>query len=190
MYACFGFRLVTDKFGTVPCSIGALAFLRGETSPVNSASSMSLSDSSTGAEPEAPHVRLSVFTAAEIQDSLMVVMHDLQRLEGLIGHAASNLLDRFSVASAMIGQIQQDDENGKALRTTLESAVTELQFQDMATQLIWHTSKVLQGCAFRLAAETMSDEEGEAAAPFAEMVPDRPNPVTQSEMDAGSIELF
>lgn len=139
---------------------------------------------------QAPGVRLSVFTAAEIQDSLMVVMHDLQRLESLIGHAAANLLERFSAASSQLAQGEDLGERGEVLRATLEAAVTELQFQDMATQLIWHTSKVLQGCAFRLAAETMSDEEGEVAAPFAEMVPDRPNPVTQSEMDAGSVELF
>jgi len=56
--------------------------------------------------------------------------------------------------------------------------------------LIWHTTKVLQGCAFRLASEAMGHEEGEDAAPFAEMAPDRPNPVTQSEMDAGSVDLF
>ena len=72
----------------------------------------------------------------------------------------------------------------------LRSAVTELQFQDMASQLIWHTTKVLQGCAFRLASEAMGNEDGEEAAPFAEMAPDRPNPVTQSEMDAGSVDLF
>lgn len=120
----------------------------------------------------------------------MVVMHDLQRLESLIGHAAANLLERFSAASSQLAQGEDLGERGEVLRATLEAAVTELQFQDMATQLIWHTSKVLQGCAFRLAAETMSDEEGEVAAPFAEMVPDRPNPVTQSEMDAGSVELF
>jgi tRNA (Thr-GGU) A37 N-methylase len=36
----------------------------------------------------------------------------------------------------------------------------------------------------------MGNEEGEEAAPFAEMGPDRPNPVTQSEMDAGSVDLF
>ena len=77
------------------------------------------------------------------------------------------------------------------MRTALRAAVTELQFQDMASQLIWHTTKVLQGCAFRLAAETMGDdEEGVESAPFEEMVPDRPNPVTQSEMEAGSIDLF
>jgi hypothetical protein len=78
----------------------------------------------------------------------------------------------------------------EAARAALRSAVTELQFQDMASQLIWHTTKMLQGCAFRLASEAMGQEEGEEAAPFVELEPDRPNPVTQSEMDAGSVDLF
>ena len=69
------------------------------------------------------------------------------------------------------------------------AAVTELQFQDMASQLIVHTSKVLQGCAYRLAADAMGQDDGEAV-PFVEDVPDRPNPVTQDEMQAGSVELF
>ena len=77
-----------------------------------------------------------------------------------------------------------------AARVALRSAVTELQFHDMASQLIWHTTKVLQGCAFRLASEAMGQEEGEEAVSFAEIMPERPNPVTQSEMDAGSIDLF
>lgn len=77
-----------------------------------------------------------------------------------------------------------------ALRSALRDAVTELQFHDMATQLISHTSRVLQGCAFRLAAETMGEDEGEEAAQDADMMPGRPNPVTQSEMEAGSVELF
>jgi len=47
----------------------------------------------------------------------------------------------------------------------------------------------LQGCAYRLASESMGNEDGEAV-PFVEEVPERPNPVTQDEMDAGSIELF
>ena len=67
--------------------------------------------------------------------------------------------------------------------------MTELQFQDIASQLIEHTSKVLQGCAYRLAADAMGFEDGEAV-PFVEDVPDRPNPVTQDQMHAGSIELF
>ncbi len=138
-----------------------------------------------------PAVNMPVMVAAELQDSLLVVMHDLHRLEGLLNHAAGNLLERFSSASTVLsGANLQDPEALAAVRSALQSAVTELQFQDMASQLIWHTTKILQGCAFRLASETMGHEEDEEAAPFAEMVPDRPNPVTQSEMDAGSIELF
>jgi hypothetical protein len=82
-----------------------------------------------------------------------------------------------------------DSKELDEVRSTLRAAVTELQFQDMASQLIVHTSKILQGCAYRLASESMGVEDGEAV-PFVEEVPERPNPVTQDEMDAGSIELF
>ena len=122
----------------------------------------------------------------------LVVMHDLHRLEGLLSHATDNLLMRFGEANDTLTEaVVGDSPELAAVRTALRAAVTELQFQDMASQLIWHTTKVLQGCAFRLAAEAMGeDEEGEQAAPFVDMAPDRPNPVTQSEMEAGSIDLF
>lgn len=143
------------------------------------------------ARPGVPEVQMSVMAAAELQDSLLQVMHDLQRLEGLLNHATDNLLEHFGEANATLTEaLVGDSAELTSVRTALRSAVTELQFQDMASQLIWHTTKVLQGCAFRLAAETMGDEEGEEAAPFVDMAPDRPNPVTQSEMEAGSIDLF
>ncbi|WCM92697.1 hypothetical protein M5C99_20505 [Acidovorax sp. NCPPB 2350] len=146
---------------------------------------------STLTSPDEPGVTLPVMVAAELQDSLLVVMHDLHRLEGLLSHATDNLLARFGEAnSALSDELINGSPELVALRTALRSAVTELQFHDMASQLIWHTTKVLQGCAFRLASEAMGSEDGEEAAPFAEMAPDRPNPVTQSEMDAGSIDLF
>lgn len=146
---------------------------------------------STVTTPAGPAVQVPVMLAAELQDSLLVVMHDLHRLEGLLNHATDNLLERFGEANALLAEAAVSDMSEiAAARTILRSAVTELQFHDMASQLIWHTTKVLQGCAFRLASEAMGDEEGEEAAPFAEMAPDRPNPVTQSEMDAGSVELF
>ena len=73
-------------------------------------------------------------------------------------------------------------------RQTLASAITALQFQDMATQLIAHTAHRLRNCADRLARDAMGDDEdGEAVI---DEMPLRPNPVTQDEMDAGSIELF
>jgi len=138
-----------------------------------------------------PAVQVPVMVAAELQDSLLVVMHDLQRLEGLLSHATDNLLERFGEANGLLtdGVVGTSPELAAA-RAALRSAVTELQFHDMASQLIWHTTKVLQGCAFRLASEAMGQEEGEEAVSFVEIMPERPNPVTQSEMDAGSIDLF
>ena len=59
----------------------------------------------------------------------------------------------------------------------------------MATQLIGHTARVLQGCAQRLAAQAMDPDDDDGQAVPAEL-PTRPNPVTQSEMQAGSVELF
>ena len=138
-----------------------------------------------------PAVQIPVMVAAELQDFLLVVMHDLHRLEGLLSHATDNLLERFGEANSVLtDEAVAGSPDLVAVRAALRSAVTELQFQDMASQLIWHTTKVLQGCAFRLASEAMGQDEGEEAAPFAEMAPDRPNPVTQSEMDAGSVDLF
>jgi hypothetical protein len=140
--------------------------------------------------PTVPGVQLPVMLVAEVQDSLLVVVHDLSRLDSLLAHTMENLMERFTSASAnlanpTLAQSRELDE----VRSTLRAAVTELQFQDMASQLIVHTSKILQGCAYRLASESMGSEDGEAV-PFVEEVPERPNPVTQDEMDAGSIELF
>lgn len=127
---------------------------------------------------------------AELQDSLMVVMHDLQRLDGLLGHTMDNLMQRFDKVHVAL-EDPQLQQAVATVRSTLQAAVTELQFQDMASQLIAHTTKVLQACAFRLAAESMGQgPDDEPAAPFGEEASGRPNPVTQSEMDAGSIELF
>lgn len=137
-----------------------------------------------------PTVKLPVMLVAEVQDSLLVVVHDLKRLDGLLVDAMENLMARFTAVNENLSSpMMPGVEDLKQARLVLRSAVTDLQFQDMASQLIGHTSKVLQGCAYRLAADVMGAEDGEAV-PFVEEVPDRPNPVTQDEMQAGSIELF
>jgi hypothetical protein len=139
---------------------------------------------------EQPGVQMPVMLVAEVQDSLLVVVHDLARLDSLLAHTMENLMQRFTQAIGGLSELPgADPARLEAVRNVLGSAVTELQFQDMASQLIVHTSKVLQGCAYRLASESMGQEDGEAV-PFVEEVPERPNPVTQDEMDAGSIELF
>ena len=140
---------------------------------------------------EGPAVQVPVMVAADLQDCLLMAAHDLHRLEGLLDHATDNLLARFGEANAVLTDARVDGcAELLALRTALRSAVTELQFHDMASQLIWHTTKVLQGCAFRLASEAMGLDEGEEEASYGDIMPERPNPVTQSEMDAGSVDLF
>jgi len=137
-----------------------------------------------------PSVSLPVNLVADLQDSLLMAMTDLQRLEGLLDHATANLLERFSTANHALGHLAgRDNEDIVSIRHALHQAVTELQFHDMATQLIVHTGKVLQGCAWRLAEEAIEPEEGEVPLGVDPM-PDRPSPVTQGEMDAGSIDLF
>lgn len=137
-----------------------------------------------------PTVALPVMLVAEVQDSLLVVVHDLNRLDGLLTHAMENLMQRFTSASEDLADPAMEAvKELDGVRMALRAAVTELQFQDMASQLIGHTSKILQGCAYRLASEAMGREDGEAV-PFVEDVPERPNPVTQDEMQAGSVELF
>lgn len=137
-----------------------------------------------------PAVQLPVMLVAEVQDSLLVVVHDLARLDGLLAHTMDNLMQRFTTAIGSLADPALAESAAlEEARNALRAAVTELQFQDLASQLIVHTSKVLQGCAYRLASESMGQEDGEAV-PFVEEVPERPNPVTQDEMDAGSIELF
>lgn len=138
-----------------------------------------------------PKVALSVAAVADLQDSLLVVMNDLQRLGGLLDHATENLMDRFSAANQALSFIGAD---GPAelpkVRNALQLAVTELQFHDMASQLLIHTDKILKACAYKLAEEAMGLDDSEDQESGIEVITPKPNPVTQSEMDAGSIELF
>jgi hypothetical protein len=139
-----------------------------------------------------PGITLPVMMMAEVQDSLLVATHDLGRLDGLLQHASDNLLVKFDGVMLALGELaSRNDIDVKPLRDNLRTAVTELQFQDMASQLIVHTTKLLRHCADQLAVESMRDADDELeSSSFIQSMPDRPNPVTQSEMDEGSIELF
>jgi hypothetical protein len=125
---------------------------------------------------------------------LMTASNDLDRLQTLLSDACDTLMQRFHGAAQHLKQLRQqgvagaEDEAFDDLIQNLGGAVTALQFQDMASQLINHTHKRLRSCVDRLAREAFADEEDGMAA--AEEVPLRPNPVTQAEMDVGSIELF
>lgn len=142
--------------------------------------------------PNAPG--LPLLAAADLQDNLMTATNDLERLQGLLAHACDELMLGFHGAAGKIqglagtAQDAPSQELFDSVMQHLGVAITALQFQDMASQLIAHTNKRLRNCADRIARETMGDDdEGEAVV---EEPPLRPNPVTQDEMDAGSVELF
>lgn len=139
---------------------------------------------------------LSLLAAADLQDDLMTATNDLERLQRLLSDASESLLGHFYGASGQLNHLlhamaQHPELNTRELHDAMQhmaGAITAMQFQDMAAQLIAHTSTRLRSCADRLAAETMGDDEDGCA--VVAQPPLRPNPVTQDEMDAGSVELF
>ena len=147
--------------------------------------------------PGQPVALLPLLAAVDLQDSLIVATNDLDRLqrllldatETLMGHfyGASNHLRHLSRLAAQHPELPESDLH--ATMGHLAGAVTALQFQDMATQLIAHTHRRLRNCADRLARDVMGDDDEDGAA-VCDDVELRPNPVTQDEMDAGSVELF
>ena len=134
---------------------------------------------------------LPLLAAADLQDNLMTASNDLDRLQRLLSDASDSLLAHFHGASGQLETLLQPGDAPAPLQAVMRhvaGAITAMQFQDMASQLIHHTNTRLRNCADRLAYETMGDDEDGAA--VIEAAPLRPNPVTQDEMDAGSVELF
>lgn len=138
---------------------------------------------------------MPLLLAAEIQDHLMTVTNDLERLQRLLDDAGEALSNHFYSASNQVMGLLSNSEGSpqseplKQVMQDIAGAITALQFQDMATQLIAHTSQRLRSCSDQLARDTfgVDDEDGAAVV---EIAPLKPNPVTQDEMDAGSVELF
>lgn len=148
------------------------------------------------ASPPDPGGRIPLLAAADLQDHLLVASNDLDRLQRLLGDACDALLGHFYGANGHLEHVlrvaaQHPELDLRRLNAAMEhltAAITAMQFQDMASQLVDHTGRRLRNCADRLAADTFEgDEDGEAVVAAA---PLRPNPVTQDEMDAGSVELF
>ena len=147
--------------------------------------------------PEPPPAALPALAATELQDHLLVANNDLERLQRLLDDASQALMQHFTYASEHMDAAlvhleaarQGEPPPIREARQTLAHAITALQFQDMASQLIAHTSRRLRNCADRLARDAMGDDDEDGTAVVDE-TPLRPNPVTQDEMDAGSIELF
>ena len=144
---------------------------------------------------------MALRAAADLQDHLLVASNDLERLQRLLDDAGQALMGHFIGASEMIDDARRELEaatsgvnsgaDSRAIadaKRALSGAIVGLQFQDMATQLIAHTTQRLRSCADRLANETMADDEDGIG--VMQHAPERPNPVTQDEMDAGTVDLF
>ncbi|MDP1901116.1 MAG: hypothetical protein Q8K96_11760 [Rubrivivax sp.] len=143
-----------------------------------------------------PPCGLPLMAAADLQDDLMVVNNDLERLQRLLSDACDALLTHFYGATGEINHVlhtlaTRPDVDAPGLHGAMQhlaGAITAMQFQDMASQLVGHTTRRLRNCADRLARDTMGDDEDGCAVVAGPR--QRPNPVTQDEMDAGSVELF
>lgn len=103
--------------------------------------------------------------APEATPPLNAAARDLERLQALLADACETLLARFAGASAAL---RADPPSQARALDELHGAVTALQFQDLAQQLIAHAQRRL----------------GDSASP------QRPNPVAQTGVGAGSFELF
>ena len=139
---------------------------------------------------------MPLMLAADLQDHLMVAGNDLERLQRLLDDAGQALMVHFYGASSHLKRVAENEnmhqqvvETGlKQAMDHMAGAITAMQFQDMATQLIAHTSKRLRNCVDRIARDSMGDDEDGVG--VVDDTPLRPNPVTQDEVDAGSIQLF
>lgn len=139
------------------------------------------------------HSAMSLLAAADLQDHLMVASNDLERLQRLLDDASTALIANFAGATRQLDAVYDaaaaaDPAASQELRQSLGSAITALQFQDLATQLIAHTSQRLRSCVDRLGRDVFAGDDDDPG--LLEEAPLRPNPVTQDEMDAGSVELF
>ena len=143
-----------------------------------------------------PGAAMPLLAAADLQDHLMVASNDMDRLQGLLGDACESLMSHFYGATGELKALLhraalhpeiEAPELHRAMQH-MAGAITAMQFQDMASQLVDHTTRRLRSCADRIARDTMGDDEDGIA--MVADAPLRPNPVTQDEMDAGSVELF
>jgi hypothetical protein len=126
--------------------------------------------------------------AADMQDELLAAGTELERLERLLSDAVDQLLDRFGRAHALSADIS-NSTNQPALAGELRAAMTALQFQDMASQLIAHSRRRLASVADCLGNAAIGGEEEEEEGCEVQWV-SRACPVAQRAVDAGSVELF
>jgi hypothetical protein len=127
----------------------------------------------------------------EIVSQAMAMAEDMRRLGTLLDSASEALLHNFVQTAKSLDQGLSCVEVGSCVaeklreaRTHIDAAITALQFGDMASQLLGHTVnrlRLVSGLGRAYAQGQSAQTEGGGM---------RPNPVTQKEMDVGSVDLF
>lgn len=144
------------------------------------------------ADPPSGAVGLDPETIFDVQDGILAACTDLQRLVTLIAEACTEVNAQFQVACDLIDarRLACPDEKEflDVLSRHMMRAIVALQIDDLASQLVGHTRRVLRHSADQLAAGAFDD--GDADEVVIEPSPRRPSPVAQAGMDAGSIDLF
>jgi hypothetical protein len=111
------------------------------------------------------------------------IARDLARLSALISEAGDKLLVSFNQVAAIAPRVAAPASDRLALTAAVGSAVAALQFQDMATQLTQHAQRRLAHLEKALGTLAAAADDPLAA-------PTRLQPVRQTGMGAGSIDLF
>jgi hypothetical protein len=125
-----------------------------------------------------------------LRGHLQAVSDDLERLTALLGEAATQLLTSFSAAHARLDSKPDYPFSGhelaRSLRADLDGAMTALQFQDLASQLVDHSVQRIRAVADYLdGSPTESDRALVGAMALA-----RNSPVGTHGLTPGPIELF
>ena len=192
-----GLWLPTTPRRQTDIQAGSQARIQADRPPHGARADMNINREAPMQAPQAamppPASTLSLLAAADLQDHLMVARNDLERLQRLLDDASTALVGHFAGATRHLDAVHHAGPDAdlaalRDLRDTLGSAITALQFQDLATQLIAHTSQRLRSCVDRLGRDVFAGDDDDPG--LLEDAPLRPNPVTQDEMDAGSVDLF
>jgi hypothetical protein len=105
-------------------------------------------DARPGRQPLSQGPGLPLLAAADLQDHLMVASNDMERLQRLLGDACDTLLTHFYGATGELKHLlhrvaSHPEVDAHELHKAMEhmaGAITAMQFQDMAAQLVDHTT--------------------------------------------------
>lgn len=113
---------------------------------------------------------------------------DIARLQSLLSDAAETLLASFNAIDSLCRSGGETD----AVSMHIQRAVTALQFQDLASQLIGHTRQRLGYVEENLRKLQGPREKNAKAGCAIDALAwkDVAHPVRQRAMDAGSVDLF